>query len=369
MQFYGKGHAVVKTKIKRILITVLTVILLCIIGFAVYFFASYYRVEDMLPLDAEGSAQRTEFPVGTEQKAVTFNIGFGAYEPDFDFFMDGGHESWAFSEERLQKNLSAITDFLREQDADILLLQEVDENGTRSYHVNERTLIGNAMDGYSTVWAQNWDVPFLPYPLYQPHGSNTSGILTFSRTGITSSVRRSLPVEDSLMRLVDLDRCYSVSRIPTENGHELVLYNLHLSAYTSDGTIAVKQLEMILADMTHEYEQGNYVIAGGDFNKDLLGDSEKVFGFSGNNSTWAQPFPMEMLDGMPLHLCAPYDAEAPVPSCRNADSPYHEGQYVLTIDGFLVSDNIDVSYCNVIDTGFIYSDHNPAELYFVLLPD
>ena len=368
MQFYGKGHAVVKTKIKRILLTALTVLLLCIIGFAVYFFASYYRVEDMLPLEVEGSAAQTEFPVGTERKAVTFNIGFGAYEPDFDFFMDGGHESWAFSEERLQKNLSAITDFLREQDADILLLQEVDENGTRSYHVDERALIGNAMNGYSTVWAQNWDVPFLPYPLYQPHGSNTSGILTFSKACVTSSVRRSLPVEDSLMRLVDLDRCYSVSRIPTENGHELVLYNLHLSAYTSDGTIAVKQLEMILADMEHEYEQGNYVIAGGDFNKDLLGDSEKVFGFSGNNSTWAQPFPTEMLDGTPLCLCAPYDAEAPVPSCRNADSPYHVGQYVLTIDGFLVSDNIDVSYCNVIDTGFTYSDHNPAELHFTLKP-
>ena len=49
------------------------------------------------------------------------------------------------------------------------------------------------------------------------------------------------------MKLVDLDRCYSVSRVPLENGRELVLYNFHLSAYTSDGTIAEEQLEMLLS--------------------------------------------------------------------------------------------------------------------------
>ncbi len=57
-----------------------------------------------------------------------------------------------------------------------------------------------------------------------------------------------------------------------------------------------------------------------------------------------------------------------MPSCRNADAPYHEGQYVVTVDGFLVSDNVIVNSATVIDTGFAYSDHNPVTMTFTLQP-
>ena len=110
------------------------------------------------------------------------------------------------------------------------------------------------------------------------------------------------------MKLVDLDRCYSVQRLSVGE-RELVLYNLHLSAYTSDGTIAEKQLKMLFADMLAEYEKGNYAIAGGDFNKDILGHSEETFGVSGPDYTWAQPIPPELVpEG--LSIVAPVD-EAP----------------------------------------------------------
>ncbi len=56
------------------------------------------------------------------------------------------------------------------------------------------------------------------------------------------------------MKIVDLDRCYSVSRLPASDGRELVLINLHLSAYTSDGTVATELLKMLLQEMQAEYE-------------------------------------------------------------------------------------------------------------------
>ena len=44
--------------------------------------------------------------------------------------------------------------------------------------------------------------------------------------------------------------------------------------------------------MLAEYEAGNYCVAGGDFNKDLLGNSLEIFGVAaGENDTWAQPIP------------------------------------------------------------------------------
>ena len=40
---------------------------------------------------------------------------------------------------------------------------------------------------------------------------------------------------------------------------------------------------------------------------------------------------------------------------------------MLTIDGFVVSDNVRVVSTQVADTGFAYSDHNPVEMVFELI--
>ena len=94
--------------------------------------------------------------------------------------------------------------------------------------------------------------------------------------------------------------------------------------------------------------------------------SAQYFGAADQAYSWAQPIPDETFDGFAVRLVAPLDEQNPVPSCRNADGPYHEGQYVLTVDGFLVSANVTVEQSNVIDTGFESSDHNPVQMTFRL---
>lgn len=54
------------------------------------------------------------------------------------------------------------------------------------------------------------------------------------------------------------------------------------------------------------------------------------------------------------------------PSTRNTDIPYSPESFVVTLDGFIVSDNVQPDYVDVVDTGFLYSDHNPVELRFKL---
>ena len=68
-----------------------------------------------------------------------------------------------------------------------------------------------------------------------------------------------------------------------------------------------------------------------------------------------------------LTLVVPEGKNGPVPTCRNADGPYHEGQYVLTVDGFLVSDNVTVTDSGVVNLAFAYSDHNPISMTFTLM--
>lgn len=354
-------------KVLKVILCVVLALVLLAAGYLAYVFIAYHRLPDTMDLTVHHS-QTGEVQTDTPYTLMSWNIGFGAYESDYGFFMDGGTQSWAWSKERLSTNMQRIADTLKAQDADFYFVQEVDTDSTRSYHLDEAAVLDESVFGsYGWSWAQNYDSPFLFYPFTQPHGKSVAGIVTASAFAVNGATRYGLPIETGFTKFLDLDRCYSVTRIPVEGGRELVLVNFHLSAYTSDGTIANEQLDIVLGQMAQEYQKGNYVIAGGDFNKDILGDSSVYFGKGDKEYTWAQPIPEAVLAKYPdLQLQAPLDADNPVPTCRNADGPYHQGQYVLTIDGFITSPNVEVVSNRVVDTQFACSDHNPVVMEFVL---
>lgn len=351
-----------KKKAIKIFCVVISAVVLIVSAYLLYVVLSFHRIEDNIKLEVEDGASNAA-PTGTELSLLTYNIGFGAYSSDYSFFMDGGEHSRAFSKDAVLKNMNGIIDVIRNENPDLLLLQEVDTDGTRSYHVNQKNLISEGLKGFDRVFAENYDSPYFLYPVYEPIGANKSGIFTLSRFNINSSTRRSLPVENSLSKYFDLDRAYSVSIIKADNGKNLVLYNVHLSAYTSDGTISEDQLKMLSTDMLSQYKKGNYIIAAGDFNKDMLGDSSKYFKRAEGEYNWAAPFNDSLL---PESIKSYSGSNAP--TCRNADSPYRgDGtDFVLSVDGVLVSDNIEVLSCETVDISFAYSDHNPLSMKFIL---
>lgn len=361
----------------KIFIALALILVLTAGSYLAYVLTTYYRIEDYQQLVPEltGATEpgavsvpvpAANIPAGEKLGITSWNIGFGAYTPEFSFFMDGGKHARGFSKEAISENTSDITAVLEGFGSDFYLVQEVDTDATRSYHIDQKLMLTDALEGRSSTFALNYDSPYLFYPFAEPHGKSVSGLLTISDFEIKSAVRRSLPVQEDLAKLVDLDRCYTVSRLNTDNVKELVLINFHLSAYTTDPTIANQQLEMLYEDIRTEYAAGNYVICGGDFNKDLLGDSSLYFGVSAEDLSWAQSFPFDSLpEG--FTLVAPFDEASPVPSCRNADAPWNpESVFQITIDGFIVSDNIEVVSSHVVDTDFSYSDHNPVQMEFRL---
>ncbi len=351
----------IKTAIK-IICGALSAIIILLIGYILYIVCSYDRVEDNLNLDIFGDAVE-QVPVGKELKLITYNVGFGAYSPDYSFFMDGGEHSRGLSKEAVEQNIQGAIDVIKQETPDFIALQEVDVDGTRSYHINQTEMMRNAFDAFDGIYAQNYDSAYFIYPFNEPIGANEAGMMTFSSYDIISATRRSLPIEESFYKYLDLDRAYTVSQIPTENGKTLVLYNVHLSAYTSDGTIADDQLKMLAEDMKSEYEKGNYIIAAGDFNKDVLGDSSEYFERSEGNYTWAKALDTSLLpNGFSCY------SGSNAPSCRNAEFQYKgDGtDFVLSVDGVITSDNVAVISCNTVDTGFAYSDHNPVQFTFSL---
>ena len=375
----GKGKN--KSLWKRLLLVVgitAGIILAALVCYIIYLFASYHRIEDNLALTVEKPAEKEtsggqekdealdSLTVGKEYTAVTYNIGFGAYRPDFSFFMDGGKSSWAKSKESVIEAVKGAREEMLSLSPDFALVQEIDLNSTRSYHVDEYALLKEEFASYYTVFAQNYDSAFLFYPFTQPHGRSRSGIGVFSRYPITEALRRSFPISTSFSKFFDLDRCYSISRVPVENGKELVIFALHMSAYGNSDEIRKGQIDMLCADMQKEYEAGNYVLCGGDFNHDLKASEEETE----NRASWAYPFPRTELPehfSFTLDFCTEEEIEGMWDSARNADMEYVPGvTYTVTLDGFIISDNIEcLSYENV-NTGYAWSDHDPVKVSFVL---
>lgn len=128
----------------RIVLIVLAVILAVVGSYVIYVFTSYHRLPDNLELTPEPDPlmydtmnrlppERINVEPGQKTYTImTYNIGFGAYTSDYSFFMDGGKYSWARSKDGLNQNLVDMSSAIRSYDPDFLLLQEVDEDGTRT---------------------------------------------------------------------------------------------------------------------------------------------------------------------------------------------------------------------------------------------
>ncbi len=353
-------------KILKILLAIFLVIVIVVIGYVAYLLIQYSRIPDntdIVPQNAHNDAMVTTDTVYT---VVTQNIGFGAYTKDFTFFMDGGKLSRAKNKESVIDCVNQSADTVLNLSPDFVLFQEVDTDSTRSHHVDQSELLKSRFKTFSNTFAINYHSAYLAYPFTSPHGASNSGILTLSKYDFSTAKRRSLPISESITKFLDLDRCYSVSRIPTENGKELLIYNVHLSAYGGNAEIRTAQMTMLLNDMKEEYLKGNYCVCGGDFNHDFTGDStQKLNGGSSVDFGWAQPFPENLLP-KELSRCINYSDEKLIPTCRNCDIPYEEGNFTIIVDGFLVSQNVTAVSVENVHTGFVYSDHNPVVLKFSL---
>lgn len=363
--------------LKRILQVIGILVLVAIFvvaGYIVYLETTYYRIDDSVAVDIDNNPTTT-LKANTQYKAATYNIGFGAYTPDYTFFMDEGikadgtktvgEHSTAVSRESVEACTAGAIGVLEGLDIDFALLQEVDTDSTRSFQVNQKAAIEEAFAAFSSVFAVNFHSGYLAYPIGDPHGVVNAGLLTIGDAHVDEAVRYSYPIDESFpTKFFDLDRCFLVERLPVDNGKELVLINSHMSAYDEGGTIRAQQLELITGVMEKEAAAGNYVIVGGDWNH-ALGGSEMMYESGFQVPPWVSTFDDSLLpEGFSVVVA---DNIADVPTCRNNDVPYEKGYtYTVTVDGFIVSDNVKATAQNI-DTGFEFSDHNPVLLTFELL--
>lgn len=306
----------------------------------------------------------TETPApGSSLEILTFNTGYAGLDKTQDFFMDGGSQVQPDSRQEVEENLQGIAGILKEHTADVYFLQEVDLDSKRSYRIDQQAYYQENLD-LPGVFACNFKCDFIPYPL-PPIGKVESGILTMTDLAVSSASRISLPESFSWpVKTCNLKRCMLETRIPlTGTDRELVLINFHLEAYDS-GEGKIRQSQMLAEKLQKEYEAGNYVIAGGDFNQTFEGIDKYPLKDTDN---WAPGVIGE--DSLPEHFSFAVDDS--YPTCRLLNEPYSgsfDTAQVYVLDGFLVSDNIKVNQVSVINTDFAYTDHQPVRLEVRLLP-
>lgn len=349
-------------KIACILAAVFGIVVAGLLLLVVVLTVTEYRPGAVESVASSGRAQK-QLCSGDTIDLIAWNIGFGALGDNADFFMDGGTMVKPSTKARVEENIASITDFLAEEAADIVLLQEVDERSTHSYYMDERAMIYAGLEqaglAYEHQLAYNFKTLFVPYPI-PPIGREQSGLVTFSAYTSSEAQRVALPCPFSYpIRLANLKRCLLVNRIPlTDSDKELVVINLHLEAY-DDGEGKVVQTQMLAQLFVEELAKGNYVIAGGDFNQTFDTVDPSAYPMQ-NDKLWRPgEIDTEVFTGI---QCLMDDR---LPSCRSLDRVYDREdpsfQYYV-IDGYLVSDNLTVENIETVDLGFVNSDHNPLRL-------
>lgn len=352
------------TKLYKPFAVAATFTLLVAGGFLAFLSATDYQPAPRISLNIENAAG-AQSPVRLHENLVlvTTNVGYGAMDDEMDFFYDGGTQSRAKDKDRAIRNVSGLIFAIQAVQPDFIFAQEIDLASTRSYDLNEYDYFKQAFERHSHSFAISFNIPWIPVPITQPHGRVLAGMANFANGKTLASERLALPIEESFpSRLWALDNCLLKSRIAVENGKELVLLNAHLSAYDKGGSVRERQLALILKTLAEESAQGNYVILGGDFNQGIPGSDPQRFPATEPTPDWYMKIP-ESFNPPGFHWA--FDPD--IPTNRTAGTPYVKGQnFLSTIDGFMVSDNIEVVKVTGMDQQFKYTDHHPVTLIFRL---
>ncbi|MCK9218793.1 MAG: hypothetical protein PHF97_01325 [Bacteroidales bacterium] len=288
----------------------------------------------------------------------TWNIGYAGLDSKMDFFYDGGRQVIPDLCE-FQRTFSGIKEMILSNSAvDFIFFQELDIRSKRAYHTNELQELSKNLPEYFYIFGKNYDCQYVPIPLYQPMGKVISGIATFSRYQPVKS--EMVPLESNFSwprRLAMLKRCFLIMKFSLDNGKELVVINIHNSAYDFTGELREKEIRILSIYLKQEFRKGNYVIAGGDWNSNPPGYKPQKVVSGDLVVPLDNPVDSSLFPGWQFVF------DSRESSNRFTDMPYLKGKTRTTlIDFFLVSPNIMVKKVHTISTNFANSDHQPVML-------
>ncbi|MBO4439391.1 MAG: endonuclease/exonuclease/phosphatase family protein [Spirochaetaceae bacterium] len=349
---------------------IIGILILAFVIFLIVLTLSEYKPDDIINAEVNSLSENSVYiEKNKELKIMSWNIGYCGLGKNEDFFMDGGKTSLPTSQKNVEKYKAGIKDGIKAENPDILILQEVDYKSKRSGKKNQVEYFKKQLNK-NAAFTYNYKTLYCPIPV-PPLGKIASGLATYTDYKADSAERYKLPsIFKWPVRLANLKRCLLVTRFPVyengkDTGKKLVLINFHLEAFDSG---EAKKLQTIkLAEvLNEEYANGNYVIAGGDWNQKFPSDTGKY------KSVFADGWMPGIIDESVVPEGWKFCTSENAPTCRSNQYPYtgeraeaRDWQYWV-IDGLLVSSGVEVKNIAVLDKNFEDSDHNPVVMQFEL---
>lgn len=203
---------------------------------------------------------------GQKIKILTYNIQFMAGK-SYYFFYEGGTDSGpSFKDVTL--TIKKVAEILRDENPDIILLQEVDDGARRTQYRDQLAeLLDLLPDEYSCHTSTfYWKSAFVPHPHIM--GATGMKLSVISKYKIDSAVRYQLPLlpANFIYQQFNVKRAILETRFPVQGGKELVVLNTHLHAFAHGTDIVKKQISQIKEILSRLDRHEAPWILGGDFN-------------------------------------------------------------------------------------------------------
>ena len=202
-------------------------------------------------------------------KVMSYNIQYLAGK-DYVFFYDlpdfAGPDTRP-SSEAIARTLEQVVKVIKEQDADVVLLQEMDEGSSRTDNRNQTQLILSRLQDRYGYYAETfyWRALYVPHP--KINGSVGMKLTTLSKYPIRSATRYQLPriKENYIVSRFNFYRAILETRIEVGD-KEIEVLNTHFDAFAHSSETMQRQVECAMGVLESLDKQSTPWIIGGDFN-------------------------------------------------------------------------------------------------------
>ena len=257
--------------------TVLGLLLIVGIGvFSIYGLTWRPQAREALPVSC--AADAAPLMPGQALKVMSWNVQFLAGKR-YVFWHDlaqGDDESPTL--EDMAFSLDEVARVIRDEQPDVVLLQELD-NGAKASHYQEqlKLLQERLADLYPcSTSAFDWKADFIPSP--RIFGSVGRQLATLSRYRIDHAERVQLPVADGsfISRQFQPKNALLVSYLPLSGGGQVAVLNTHLERAARPDDTAQKQIDAVSRALDKLESASTSWLIGGDFNLLPLGQYRRL---------------------------------------------------------------------------------------------
>lgn len=253
--------------------------LLIVTGLAgVMIYSLTWRPEAREVLPVSCSTRAPSLAPGQALKVMTWNVQYLAGKR-YVFWNDlaAGADD-APTPEDMAFSLDEVARVIRDEQPDVVLLQELDDGAKASDYQNQlKLLLERVADLYPcSVHAFDWKADFVP----DPHifGSVGRQLATLSRYQIDHAQRLQLPVAPTnlIKRQFQPKNALLVAYLPLSDGGQLAVLNTHLDRVTQPDQTLQTQISAVAKVLDKFESRGTPWLIGGDFNLLPLGQYQRL---------------------------------------------------------------------------------------------